>query len=140
MSTAVTSGTNKFHSRACAESEKREVVIFTITPSMEVTKADGSGLNLRILKMSVGNLGTHQSRIRQNCFIQMCENAREARERIRGASSEENTNMNNKQITSSGTGSVLKRGKQELETADDDHLVPLLKNAERKSVDDLCKD
>jgi hypothetical protein len=109
-------------------------------PSTEVTKADESGPSSRMLKMSVGNSGTHQSRIRQNYFVQICEDAREAREHIRGASSEENTNMTNKQKTNSRTGSALKSGKQELETADDDHLVSLLKNAERESPDDLCED
>jgi hypothetical protein len=90
--------------------------------------------------MSVGNPWIWESRIGHDCFAQIGENAREAREHVRGASREENTHTNNKQKTNSWYGEVLKSGQQRLETADDDQLVPLLENAEQESVGDLCED
>jgi hypothetical protein len=75
-------GTNKLHSRAGAELKKREVVIFTMTLWSEVTKAEGSGPTLRRKKMSVKNSGIHESRVTQDCLVEICEKARDAHEKV----------------------------------------------------------
>jgi hypothetical protein len=73
-----------------------------------------------------------------NCLVQLCENAREAQDRVRALWRE--LKKHKESIINGRQWPVTNDCKQGLDTTEDDQLIALLKDAEMESVGDLCQD